>query len=117
MTRLRQRLDASVPGTTGRAPDTAYPVAYPVALVRRQRLACSLDVPRRLGARTISRTSRSLTARVGGDGRASFPGADRQISGGQRGGWLPVALINLPASFPCTYITTAPTDALEGGES
>ena len=117
MTQLRQRLDASVPGTTGRAPDAGYPVAYPMASKRRARFACSLGVWRPLEARTFSRTSRSLTAWAGGYGRASSQGIDQEILGGQRGGWLPVALVNLPASLPRTYIFTAPTDELEGGGS
>lgn len=42
---------------------------------------------------------------------------DQEVVGGQRGGWLPVALINLFASLPCIYISRAPTDELEGGGS
>ncbi len=117
MSRLRQGLDASVSGTTGRAPDAAYPVAYPMASTRLPRFACSLGVWRALGARTFSRTSRSPTARVSGDGRGRSLGMDLAVVGGQRGGWLPVAPIKLLASLPCTYISTAPTDETEGGGS
>ena len=117
MTSFRRRIDRSVPGTTGRARDTAYPVAYPMASSQLPRLACSFGARWRLGARTFSRTSRSLTARVGADGRATSQGIGRGIAGGERGSWLPVALINLLTSLPCTYISTAPTEELEGGGS
>jgi hypothetical protein len=117
MTRMHPRVEANVRGTTGRTPDTGYPVAYPLASMCLPRFACSLDVWRPLEARTISRTSRSPTARVGGDGRERSREVDQQIVGGQRGGCLPVALINLPTSLPYTYISAAPTDELEGGGS
>jgi hypothetical protein len=117
MTWLGQRLEASVSGTTGRARNAGYPVAYPMASRCLRLLACSLGARQSLGARTISRTSRSLTAGVGGVAREKSQGIDRENIGGQRGGWLPVALIKLSASLPCTYICGAPTGELEGGGS
>src|SRR4051812_34225821 len=115
MTWLHQGLDARVSGPTGRTPDDAYPVGYPMASTSLLRFTCSLCVRWSLEARTISRTSRSITARVGGDRRARSQGMDRELLGGRGGGGLPVALIKSPASLPCTYISTAPTDEMEGG--
>jgi hypothetical protein len=117
MTSLRPRIHTSAPGTTGRAPDVDYPVAYPMASTRMQRLACSLGVGRPLGARTISRTSRSLPALASRNRIWRYRAMVHGIVGGQAGGCLPVALINLPATLPCTYIPTAPTDEPEGGGS
>jgi hypothetical protein len=117
MSRLSRERDLSAVGTTGRAPDTDYPVAYPMASSWLPRFACSLGVRGPLAARTFSRTSRSLTAGAGVDGSVWSRGMHQEFLGGQRGGWLPVALINFPLSLPCTCISTAPTDEMEGGGS
>ena len=117
MNRVCRCADVPVSVPAGRAPGAGYPIGYPITWPKLRRFACSVGVRTPTEARTISLGSRSLYTQGVGNRRPRLGGVVKGSIAGCRGGWLPVAPTNLLTSFPITWASTAPTDAVEGGGS